>query len=494
MIRRLLLGASAGVFGVPLAYCRWNFRREVENDDASPPDTIVVVGSGVFGVLTAYALATSPSAPKVVLVDAAGSVSAKAPAIPRQSASYGNACTLGRSSPVQNLSSHTFLRSLLFPPSERSQGEERTDKQTRPQNKFLNLDLILFDTFFYRWATVWLKLVIYGYANHAISPSSEADPLRAPRAEQDAIARHPVVGSFVRGAGRTIVDTNANVRKHYPLDAYGSCFHASSAVLRELVKLPNVEVRFGERAIAIRTIEAKTKRKVCGVTVTASSSSTSMSIDASAVVVCAGADTSRLLLTSGFYVPIQPLRGYSATVPLVAGSSLPPVPIVAKPHQLYATPIVERNAVRFTCYGEMIPVIGCFERAPRNDLIEGLENMIRDVYLVDSDADEEGEVCRMRRLDVEASNTIPIRLRWDQRELWWGSRPLTPDGAPLVGKVGDVSGLFVNSGGSFNGWRASALCAEILSDVVLGGTRVSRDDATARDVAHFRRAYAPNRF
>jgi D-amino-acid dehydrogenase len=52
---------------------------------------------------------------------------------------------------------------------------------------------------------------------------------------------------------------------------------------------------------------------------------------------------------------------------------------------------------------------------------------------------------------------------------WAGLRPVTPDGAPILGAT-PIANLFINSGHGPQGWSTSCGSARIVADVVAGGT------------------------
>lgn len=80
---------------------------------------------------------------------------------------------------------------------------------------------------------------------------------------------------------------------------------------------------------------------------------------------------------------------------------------------------------------------------------------------------------------ARAEQVFPGLLR--QREKGWaGVRPMSPDGAPIVGKSGDV---WVASGHGRNGWLLAPITAEIIATEIMGG---ERDALWSR--------YSPDRF
>lgn len=51
---------------------------------------------------------------------------------------------------------------------------------------------------------------------------------------------------------------------------------------------------------------------------------------------------------------------------------------------------------------------------------------------------------------------------------WGGSYDMTPDAAPIIGKISEVEGLFISTGFSGHGFMMSPISGEILSQVILG--------------------------
>lgn len=75
---------------------------------------------------------------------------------------------------------------------------------------------------------------------------------------------------------------------------------------------------------------------------------------------------------------------------------------------------------------------------------------------------------------LSAFGAIADRLRGHGESLedWVGCRAVSPDGAPIVGRVGGYDNLFVNCGQSFWGWTLSFGCADLLTELIVRGTPV----------------------
>ena len=202
------------------------------------------------------------------------------------------------------------------------------------------------------------------------------------------------------GAVDTIVSGN-----RYDQDGQGSCEDIGSNLLRHFAKNDRIKIAYDAH---VERIVMDNDGSVKGVQL-----SDGNEIRASSVIVCAGASSSEIAMTAGVYIPIQPLRGYSLTVPVLEKNSHLAVQdcVVVKPYQLYTTRTISENkdCVRFTCYGEMTPVKD-FMDTPTPGLFQQLEDLVRHVY----------------------KNDLDTYLNWKDRVKWMGCRPLSPDSSPYV--------------------------------------------------------------
>ena len=58
------------------------------------------------------------------------------------------------------------------------------------------------------------------------------------------------------------------------------------------------------------------------------------------------------------------------------------------------------------------------------------------------------------------------QLDVDEGKLWFGFRPMSPDGLPFIGKT-KISGLYLNTGQGHLGWTLAMGSADLCSDIVL---------------------------
>jgi glycine oxidase len=91
-----------------------------------------------------------------------------------------------------------------------------------------------------------------------------------------------------------------------------------------------------------------------------------------------------------------------------------------------------------------------------------------------------------RQLEAGLAALLPEATRWPAMERWWGFRPGTPDGAPLLG-AGPVEGLWLCTGHHRNGVLLAAVSAEAVA-AGLSGTRTGEGayEGMAERTAAFR--------
>ncbi|MFN9545516.1 MAG: FAD-dependent oxidoreductase [Cyanobacteriota bacterium] len=66
-----------------------------------------------------------------------------------------------------------------------------------------------------------------------------------------------------------------------------------------------------------------------------------------------------------------------------------------------------------------------------------------------------------RQLECGVSSLLPEASGWPAMERWWGFRPCTPDGAPLLGE-GPIQGLWLATGHHRNGVLLAAVTTELV--------------------------------
>jgi D-amino-acid dehydrogenase len=142
---------------------------------------------------------------------------------------------------------------------------------------------------------------------------------------------------------------------------------------------------------------------------------------------------STALLKDLVKIPVYPLKGYSITVPIVNAEAAPVSTILDETYKIAVTRFDDRIRV-----GGMAEIAGFnTELNPRRR--ETLEMVVNDLF-------------------PGAGNTAAASF-------WTGLRPMTPDGTPIVGRTG-LRNLYINTGHGTLGWTMSCGSAQLLSDIL----------------------------
>lgn len=182
-------------------------------------------------------------------------------------------------------------------------------------------------------------------------------------------------------------------------------------------------------------------------------------IPADTVVLCTGPHTRSLTSPVGLQVPIYGVRGYSLTTPVQN----------------------ERTAVKSTILDERTKV--AITRLGNQVRVGGTAAIVGPHLSADP-----------RRHDMLArslASLFPDAIARNQhRQYWHGARPMTPDGAPIVGPT-IVKGLWLNCGHGTLGWTQSFASAEHVSLLMEGKVPVL--DPADYALARYGRDFHPAR-
>jgi D-amino-acid dehydrogenase len=155
-------------------------------------------------------------------------------------------------------------------------------------------------------------------------------------------------------------------------------------------------------------------------------------VTADSYVVAMGA-YSTTLLKQLVQIPVYPLKGYSITVPIVNADAAPVSTILDETYKIAVTRFDDRIRV-----GGMAEIAG-FDHTLNPRRRETLEMVVNDLF-------------------PGAGNTAAATF-------WTGLRPMTPDGTPIVGRTG-LRNLYINTGHGTLGWTMSCGSAQLLSDLI----------------------------
>ncbi|WP_206998872.1 D-amino acid dehydrogenase [Trinickia mobilis] len=142
-------------------------------------------------------------------------------------------------------------------------------------------------------------------------------------------------------------------------------------------------------------------------------------------------------------IPVYPLKGYSITAPIADASKAPVSTVLDETYKIAITRFEQRIRV-----GGMAEIVG-FDKALREARRETLEMCVNDLFPGGGDT---------------ANATF-----------WTGLRPMTPDGTPIVGRTA-VPNLFLNTGHGTLGWTMSCGSAQLLADLISGNQPAIRFD------------------
>lgn len=172
-------------------------------------------------------------------------------------------------------------------------------------------------------------------------------------------------------------------------------------------------------------------------------------ITADAFVVALGSYSPALVAPLGIKLPVYPVKGYSITVPVIDASRAPISTVMDETHKIAITRL--GNRIRVGCMAELA---GFDSRLPPK----------RQATLTHSVEDLFGGAGDQSRATF-----------------WSGLRPMTPDGTPIVGRS-PVQNLFLNTGHGTLGWTMAAGSGRVLADLMSG----HRADIASADLGYAR--------
>lgn len=209
-----------------------------------------------------------------------------------------------------------------------------------------------------------------------------------------------------------------------PNDETGDCFKFTNA-LATLAAARGVRFDYG------RTIERLTREggRITGVVTDAGV------VTGDAYVVAAGSFSPELVRALGLRVPVYPVKGYSITVPIVAAARAP-----------QSTLLDESYKVAITRLGDRIRVGGMAE-------ISGYNNSL--------------PPARRATLEHSLGTLFPGAGDLAAGSYWSGLRPMTPDSTPIIGAT-RYPNLYLNTGHGTLGWTMACGSGQLIAEIVGG--------------------------
>ena len=220
-----------------------------------------------------------------------------------------------------------------------------------------------------------------------------------------------------------------------PADETGDCFKFTNQ-LAQMAEALGVKFRFGT---AVDWLLFDGQGAVNGVQLSGPQREV---VKADRYVLAMGSYSRDLLLSSGLDIPVYPVKGYSLTIP-IRDEALAPV----------STVLDETYKIALTRLGDRIRVGGMAELA-------GFDKALRPQ--------------RRATLEMVTGQLFPGG-DLARAEFWTGLRPMTPDSTPIVGRTPHKN-LFLNTGHGTLGWTMACGSGRLLADIVSGkATEISTE-------------------
>lgn len=169
------------------------------------------------------------------------------------------------------------------------------------------------------------------------------------------------------------------------------------------------------------------------------------------IVLAAGSFSLPLARDVGIRLPMVPAKGFSLTLTETDPDHMPRVSITDEAHKIVATPLGARLRVAGTAS------------------FRGFDASI-----------DQRRVAAVRRA---CQTLLPQAGDYDSALVWAGLRPLTPDYKPLLGPT-PVEGLWLNTGHGTLGWTLACGAAEALAAVMTGEQAAATLDGFTLEKRH----------
>ena len=156
---------------------------------------------------------------------------------------------------------------------------------------------------------------------------------------------------------------------------------------------------------------------------------------ADAYVLACGSYSPLLLKPLGIHLPVYPVKGYSATLPIIDAARAPQGTLTDERYKVVVTRMGENLRAAGTAE------LGGYDLTLRRSRCATLDHVVRDLF--------------------------PHAADLSRAEYWTGLRPMTPDNPPVLGTT-PFDNLFVNTGHGTLGWTMACGSGKVLADVVSG--------------------------
>ena len=209
---------------------------------------------------------------------------------------------------------------------------------------------------------------------------------------------------------------------HLPNDETGDCYMFTNA-LADLAKGLGVDFKFNQNVEKL-VVEGD---EIKGVVVDGKV------LTADRYVLAFGSYSRDFLKPLNLNLPVYPVKGYSLTIPIVDPAFAPQSTVLDETYKIAITRFDQRIRV-----GGMAELSG-FNHGLNTDRRATLEMVTQDLF-------PGGDLA--------------------QASFWTGLRPMTPDSTPIIGATG-YKNLFLNTGHGTLGWTMACGSGKLISDLVM---------------------------
>lgn len=211
---------------------------------------------------------------------------------------------------------------------------------------------------------------------------------------------------------------------HLPGDETGDCFAFTQALARAAEER-GVRFQYG---VSITGLEPQGDR-------IAQVGTTAGTIHGDAFLLAMGSYTPLLLRRLGIRIPVYPVKGYSITVPIVDPSASPVSTLMDETHKVAITRLGER--IRAAGTAELTG----YDLTLSRSRCEMIAHVVRDLFPKGGDT--------------------------SRADFWTGLRSMTPDGSPILGPT-RFRNLFLNTGHGTLGWTMACGSGRLTAELVSG--------------------------
>ena len=160
-------------------------------------------------------------------------------------------------------------------------------------------------------------------------------------------------------------------------------------------------------------------------------------LQADQYVVALGSYSRQLMQGLGLQIPVYPVKGYSLTVPVINSAAAP-----------ISTVMDETYKVAITRFDDRIRVGGMAELA-------GFDLSLNPR--------------RRKTLEMVLNGLFPNGGDISKSQFWTGLRPMTPDGTPIIGKASEAyNNVWLNTGHGTLGWTMACGSGQLLANLMAG--------------------------